>query len=205
MKNISLILFNLLVFVSVSAAQKNYQAILDSNTVFRNQINKEYRDSATSPLTNRDRQRFEGLPFFPVDTAFYVVAQFEKAKKARSFKMKTTTSRRPVYEKFGVATFEIKGKTYDLNIYQSQALKKKQGLENYLFLPFKDLSNGETTYGGGRFIDLKIPDGDTIIIDFNKAYNPYCVYNHIYSCPIPPKDNFLNVAIEAGVKHSEND
>lgn len=204
MKNIFLVLL-LIVVPSVVIAQKNYQAILDSNTVFRNHINKEYSDSATSPLTNRDRQRFKGLPFFEVDTAFYVVAHFEKSKKARSFKMKTTTSRRPVYEKFGFATFEIKGKIYSLNIYQSQTLKKKQGLENYLFLPFTDLSNGETTYGGGRFIDLKIPVGDTIIIDFNKAYNPYCVYNHIYSCPIPPKENFLDIAVEAGVKYTSKD
>ena len=74
--------------------------------------------------------------------------------------------------------------------------------ENFLFLPFKDLSNGKSSYGGGRFIDLEMPlsNSKTIIIDFNKAYNPYCAYNHKFSCPIPPKENNLNIDILAGVK-----
>ncbi len=73
--------------------------------------------------------------------------------------------------------------------------------ENYLFLPFTDLTNGNGTYGGGRYIDLEIPKGDTMVIDFNKSYNPYCAYNGKYSCPIPPKENDLNIAIKAGVKN----
>ena len=73
---------------------------------------------------------------------------------------------------------------------------------NYLFLPFNDNTNGKTSYGGGRFIDLEIPEAGskTIVIDFNKSYNPYCAYNHKYSCPIPPSENNLNVEISAGVK-----
>jgi uncharacterized protein (DUF1684 family) len=69
-----------------------------------------------------------------------------------------------------------------------------------LFLPFLDNTNGDTTYGGGRYIDLRIPEGDTIEIDFNKAYNPYCAYNSRYSCPIVPRENYLDTNIEAGVK-----
>ena len=74
--------------------------------------------------------------------------------------------------------------------------------ENYLFLPFNDTSNGKTTYGGGRFIDLEIPEkgSKTISIDFNKAYNPLCAYNHKYSCPIPPAENNLSIEIPVGVK-----
>ena len=71
---------------------------------------------------------------------------------------------------------------------------------DYLFLPFTDLTNGEATYAGGRYIDLAIPDGDTLIIDFNKSYNPYCAYNKKYSCPIVPKVNHLEIDINAGVK-----
>ena len=63
------------------------------------------------------------------------------------------------------------------------------------------MTNGEKTYQGGRFIDIRIPDGDSVFIDFNKAYNPYCAYNTDYSCPIPPKENDLNVRIMAGVKY----
>ena len=114
--------------------------------------------------------------------------------------MKTSTSRRPVYEKYGDAVFEIDGKTYTLSIYQNHELLNIVGYRDYLFLPYTDLTNGEETYGGGRYIGLRIPKGDTIVIDFNKSYHPLCAYNHDYSCPIPPKENHLEVRIEAGVK-----
>ena len=70
---------------------------------------------------------------------------------------------------------------------------------NHLFIPFNDITNGVETYDAGRYIDLEIPKGDTIIIDFNKAYNPYCAYNDGYSCPIPPEENNLEVEVKAGV------
>ena len=72
--------------------------------------------------------------------------------------------------------------------------------KNYIFLPFTDMSNGKTSYEGGRYIDLEVPKGDELIIDFNQAYNPYCAYNPKFSCPIPPKRNHLDTFIEAGVK-----
>jgi uncharacterized protein (DUF1684 family) len=78
-----------------------------------------------------------------------------------------------------------------------------EGLEDYLFLPFLDDTNGETTYGGGRYIDLRIPKGDSMEIDFNRAYNPYCVYNDKYSCPIVPRDNYIDLKVEAGLKMFE--
>ena len=76
---------------------------------------------------------------------------------------------------------------------------KREGLEDYLFLPFIDDTNGEESYGGGRYIDLRIPEGDTIVIDFNKSYNPYCAYNDKYSCPIVPRINYLALEVRAGV------
>jgi len=79
-------------------------------------------------------------------------------------------------------------------------LKEDEGYEDYLFLPFTDATNGNETYGGGRYIDLSIPNGDQIVIDFNKAYNPYCTYNKKYSCPIVPSQNALDIEIFAGVK-----
>ena len=69
-----------------------------------------------------------------------------------------------------------------------------------MFLPFSDETNGIESYGGGRYIDLRIPEGNTLIIDFNSAYNPYCAYNDKYSCPIVPRENYLRTRIEAGVK-----
>ena len=80
---------------------------------------------------------------------------------------------------------------------------QQEKYRDYLFLPFTDNTNGEQTYTGGRYIDLSIPDGDTIVVDFNKAYNPYCAYNKKYSCPIVPSVNNLDTEIRAGVKAFE--
>ena len=117
--------------------------------------------------------------------------------------MKTSTERLPMYVKYGIATFKIDGKQFSLSIFQNIELVKREGFENYLFLPFTDLTSGVETYGGGRYIDLEKTDSGNIIIDFNKAYNPYCAYSHKYSCPVPPVENDLKVEIRAGVKAFE--
>jgi uncharacterized protein (DUF1684 family) len=87
-----------------------------------------------------------------------------------------------------------------LNLYKNTTPYDDPELKDYLFLPFTDWTSGDGSYGGGRFLDAYIPEGDIILLDFNKAYNPYCAYNSGYSCPIPPKENDLDVRIEAGVK-----
>ena len=89
-------------------------------------------------------------------------------------------------------------------MYQSFPVSQDPEYIDYLFLPFTDLTSGDGSYGGGRFLDTTIPKGDTIVLDFNKAYNPYCAYNSAYSCPIPPKENDLLVRVEAGVKAFEH-
>lgn len=114
--------------------------------------------------------------------------------------MKTNTTRTPEYVKYGELHFDLQGRRFLLNIYQNIELIKTEGYEDYLFLPFSDETNGVETYGGGRYIDAAIPEGDSLTIDFNKAYNPYCAYNEKYSCPIVPRQNYLNTRIEAGVK-----
>ena len=188
------------VFIA-QAQTKDYETILTEIETFQIDLNAEFSDPEETPLTADDFDVFMGLPFYPIDTAFYVVAKFERATDAQPFEMKTTTARRPVYELYGIATFVIHGEMFQLQIFQNHKLRETEEYKDYLFLPFTDLTSGEETYPGGRFIDLKIPDGDTIVIDFNKAYNPLCAYNHKYSCPIPPPENFLDVAIEAGVKY----
>ena len=106
----------------------------------------------------------------------------------------------PVYKPYGKLKFKIDGKKYKLTLYQNVELTKREGYEDYLFLPFNDMTNGVESYGGGRYLDMKIGDLDFPVIDFNYCYNAYCAYNHKYSCPIPPDENYLKVRIEAGVK-----
>ncbi len=171
---------------------------------FRDELNKEYADSITSPLLKEDLLNFKGLKYYPVNKSFKVEAKFFRTPDELPFKMKTSTNRTPEYLKFGDVEFNLKGEIIKVPIYQSIKLKEKEEYKDYLFLPFRDLTSGKNSYGGGRYIDLKIPEGETIIIDFNKAYNPYCAYNHKYSCVVPPAENFINVKVKAGVKKYGN-
>lgn len=191
-----LILF--LVLSIVSCSEKK-QPIL-GETEFQKKMNADFKDASKSPLKLKDRKNFRGLDFFKFDSTYVVQATFEKTPDEIPFKMKTTTDRMPMYVKYGIATFELKGKEHQLNIYQSLDLMEDEGFEDYLFLPFLDTTNGETTYGGGRYLDCELPENGKIKIDFNKAYNPYCAYNEIYSCPIVPRENYIQVKVEAGVK-----
>ncbi len=167
---------------------------------FQKKLNAEFTDSITSPLLPKDLKEFKGLYFFSIDTNYVVKAKFFKSKNQKTFKMKTTGDRTPTYRKFGELHFELDGQKLVLNVYQNIELLRNPKYKDYLFLPFSDETNGKETYIGGRYIDLKIPKTDTIILDFNQAYNPYCAYNYKYSCPIVPLENDLKVAINAGVK-----
>ena len=170
------------------------------DTEFQREINSEYKDATTSPLKDKDRKNFKGLEFFEFDSTYVVNANLKRTPNSEWFKMQTTTSRVSDERIYGILTFQLKGKTYNLNVYQGKDLMTTEGYEDYLFLPFLDNTNGEDSYGGGRYIDLRIPKGNELIIDFNKAYNPFCAYNEKYSCPIVPRENYVDIEIRAGVK-----
>ncbi|UWX55812.1 DUF1684 domain-containing protein [Maribacter litopenaei] len=163
-------------------------------------LNDEFKDPEESPLPDRFRKDFNGLDFFAPDTNYVVEAEFIRTPDAIPFLMPTTTDRQSEEVVYAKVRFEINGKPFNLEVYQNSELMKKEGYEDYLFLPFTDLTNGEETYGGGRYMDLRIPNGSTIILDFNKSYNPYCAYNKKYSCPLVPSVNHLDTKVLAGVK-----
>lgn len=172
----------------------------ETSLEYQNNLNKEFAIKKESPLTEEDFLTFKSLDFYEINTKFIVEAKFKKSENEKVFEMKTSTTRLPKYLKYGELLFKIDNLDYKLNIYQNIDLIKKEGYEDYLFLPFSDLTCGNQSYIGGRYIDLQIPKSDKILIDFNKAYNPYCAYNHKYSCPIVPLENDLKVSILAGVK-----
>ncbi|WP_373074977.1 DUF1684 domain-containing protein [Zeaxanthinibacter enoshimensis] len=167
--------------------------------LFQQEMNQQFRDPETSPLPDRYRADFETLDFYEPDTNFRVFARLERTPDAIPFSMPTTTDRLALEVVYGIAYFELDGEPYQLEVYQ-EAGTGDEADTSYLFLPFTDLTNGEETYSGGRYLDLDIPEGDSLLIDFNKAYNPYCVYNKKYSCPIVPKVNHLDKAIRAGIR-----
>jgi uncharacterized protein (DUF1684 family) len=114
--------------------------------------------------------------------------------------MKTTTTRLPEYTKYGEVHFELDGEQYILEVYQSPEISSRPGYEDYLFIPFTDLTNGDETYDVGRYLEFSIPSSEEVVVDFNLCYNPYCSYSARYSCPIPPEANRLGIPIKAGEK-----
>lgn len=193
-----LFILSLLLFSAFVSAQDSIR--VSESKAAQIKLNEEFSNPETTILEPEDFKNFHGLEFYPIDEKFIVEAKFIRTPNEKPFLMPTTTSRLPEYVKYGEAHFSIEGKDFVLNFFKSTEPYDEPGYEDYLFLPFTDLTSGDGSYGGGRFLDQQIPEGETIIIDFNKAYNPYCAYSARYSCPIPPKENDLLIKIEAGVK-----
>ncbi len=184
--------FLILIAFSSSTDAQNYRARL-----------KKYRtEYITRHEVVPDSSR-NYLRFFPVKKTYRVIASFEKINGSTWFNLPTSSGRTKAYRKYGRIQFKIRGKVQELFLYQAQALLENPVHWDLLFLPFTDASSGVDSYAGGRYLDLKIADikNQKVEIDFNKAYNPYCAYvEGKYSCPIPPKENQLAVAIRAGEK-----
>jgi len=142
------------------------------------------------------------LRFFEPNERYRVRCAFARTQDAVPFDLPTYSGGTRPYVKYGELHFNWKGLTHTLAVYQSLRLRNTPGLAQHLFLPFNDLTNGESTYGGGRYIDLTVQDveSEKVFLDFNRCYNPWCCYSDGYSCPIPPAENKLGIAIEAGEK-----
>lgn len=182
-----------------SYAQTNAELIAEIEK-HQSEENEAFANSETSILEKKDLEHFEELEFYPIDLKYRVNAKFIRTPNEKPFKMQTTTDRLPEYVKYGEAHFTIDGHQLQLNVYKSTSEPKDPEYKDYLFIPFTDYTSGDGSYGGGRYVDAWIPEGDVLVIDFNKAYNPYCAYSKRYSCPIPPRENDLRIRIEAGVK-----
>ncbi|MFL2609982.1 MAG: DUF1684 domain-containing protein [Flavobacteriaceae bacterium] len=194
------ILLSIVIIFSFSCREeKRYQDV--NLTEYQRQVNNYFKDASVSPLKPKDLKNFQGLDFFEFDSIYVVKAKIEETKESLPFKMKTTTDIPADVRKYADLFFQISDKEFELSVYENLEYEGVEGYENYLFLPFLDETNEDETYGGGRYLDLFLNGTDSIIIDFNKAYNPKCVYDENFSCPIVPRKNFLNTRIEAGVKN----
>lgn len=191
----------LMIFPCTLYAQRDSVALVNKIRAFQKDLNKEYHDKSTSPLKPEDLKKFEEHHFFPINLDYAVDAQLTLTPNSPFVPMKATGSIVQEYRTFAIAHFQLHGKTYSLPLYQSKSLMNNPEYIDYLFVPFTDLTTGNQTYGGGRYLELRIPkEGNVVIINFNLAYNPYCAYNEKYSCPLVPGENDLPVAILAGVK-----
>ncbi|GAA4159296.1 DUF1684 domain-containing protein [Chryseobacterium ginsenosidimutans] len=171
---------------------------------FQKELNEEYLNPKETPLRGDNFTNFKAHPFFPINSKYRVTAKVVKTENAEPFELPTSSGKTKSYKEYGKATFELDGNSYTLTLYQSLALIKQKKYKDYLFLPFRDATNEKETYGGGKYMDLTIPKGNTIVLDFNKSYQPYCAYNaYDYNCPIVPEENKLPVEIRAGVMYED--
>ncbi|MCY0977914.1 DUF1684 domain-containing protein [Chryseobacterium wangxinyae] len=200
------ILFLLLLFPLLVFSQKNKQQSKEIQEIkkFQSDLNKEYLDPKETPLRDDNFAKFKKHPFFPIDLKYRVTAKFRKTENPQPFDLPTSSGKLKSYQEFGKASFDLDGKSHSLTIYQSLDLMKKEEYKDYLFLPFRDKTNNRETYGGGKYMDLKIPEGNTIVLDFNQSYQPFCAYNaYDYNCPIVPEENKLAAEIRAGVMYED--
>ena len=144
-----------------------------------------------SPLTDEQRRSFTGLRYFDPDPSFHYEVTLERAAPGPSEEIQTSTG--DAQQLFRAGTLRFRVGTADVSL-----VAFEQGDE--LFIPFRDSTSGEETYGAGRYLEAHPLGGDRYDLDFNAAYNPYCAYNENWSCPLPPRENWLTVAIRAGEK-----
>ena len=177
------------------------------NKKFMEEIAQERRDKDSfmrldeqSPLSPEQKEQFTGLKYFEPDPAWRVEAKIEENEQKELLTLPTSDNKQKPFKKWGYAVFNKDGQEYRLLLLKAAYGEAEEGL----FLPFFDATSANETYGAGRYLDLEMPGGNTITIDFNKAYNPYCAYSDKYSCPFPPKENNLPIAVRAGEKTFEN-
>ncbi len=194
MKKIPLLIFIIFCW-QLSPAQKT-NAYTDLISTYQ----KKY--VATHEVVKLSNKKY--FRFFTADEKYKVRCNFESSTDTATVIMKTSGTKIPQkdFVRYGKLSFTINDTSLTLTVYRSKALQNNPQYGGYLFIPFTDVTSGGETYGSGRYIDIFTTDIKNNIaeIDFNKAYNPYCAYSKDYNCPIPPRENYLPVAIKAGEK-----
>lgn len=175
------------------------QSYSDSILQFRRHYAEELLADKRAPLKH---SQINSLAFFTPDHKYCVWADFTETPGSKPFLVQTHSGKQKPFREYGKLTFSIHDTLLTLHVYQIVDLLNDAAHKDDLFIPFNDLTNYETTYAGGRYIDLttnNISNG-RVLLDFNKCYNPYCAYADGYSCPIPPSENYLHIPIRAGEK-----
>lgn len=195
---VSKLLTSILAFCCVVLSSKG-QYNADSVRMARQLKLEQLAKDPGSPLGAEDIRH---LHYYDPDSTFRVHARIERLHNEPSFRMPTSDGTSKEYVRYAKVRFSIQGKAGELTLYRSQDLFVNPLYRDHLFLPFTDETNGDETYGAGRYIDLSVTDirNGVVTIDFNHAYNPYCAYSSGYRCPVPPAENNLAMAIRAGEK-----
>jgi len=165
----------------------------------RKEIDKKLKKE-DKPLLPEHRKQFKGLDYFSIQLKYRVLASFERTEAADTIGMKTNKKWLPKYAGYGILTFIIDSVNYSLHAYQNVKQAEQDWYDGELFIPFMDKTSGVQTNEHGRVMEFSVAESeqDEIILDFNKAFNPYCRYNPRYTCPFPPEENHLKIEILAG-------
>lgn len=176
----------------------------ESPEVYLEKIEKErerqfkfIRFNIESPLNEIQKQNFKALTFYEINPSYRIKAKLIPVESKKMREVPLTDGSKEKYIEHSFAEFELGGKTNRLLLLQSV---KETDMRNF-FLAFADETSGLETYGGGRYMNVRQDGKNSITLDFNLAYNPYCAYNPDYACPLPPKENLLAISIEAGEKN----
>jgi uncharacterized protein (DUF1684 family) len=145
-----------------------------------------------SPPSHEQRHSFEGLSYYPFNPALRLRLDLNRNVPSDEVTVDTSTGESQAYRRAGTVRFAVEGEQAELTLYR--------GMDGDLFLPLRDATSGEETYGAGRYLEPLMLDDGRVLIDFNYLYNPYCAYNDAWSCPLPPRENWLTVPIRAGEK-----
>lgn len=182
----------LLLFVTINSSAQEKDPYYDSIKAYQ----KNYIETH-EVIKKKDSKYFR---FFPINSDYNINCSFEKINDSIGFTMNTSAGTLQHYLKYGMLRFYISGTACSLFVYRSSTLMKNEKYKDYLFVPFTDITTGDESYGSGRYLEFYIPEikENSLQLDFNKAYNPYCAYASGYHCPLPPKENNLPVAIRAG-------
>ncbi len=164
----------------------------------RRSKDEAFRSEPWSPVPQSERRHFQGLLYFPADIAWVLTAKVTPVGRAEPFEMATST---------GEPRLQVRAARLDIQTPAGPATlfayKDAGGARtSTLFLPFRDATSGKETYGAGRYLDLEETGHSKIEVDFNLAYSPYCAYSEAYSCPLPPAENWLKIAVTAGEKYA---
>ncbi len=172
------------------------------DSIYYSRLDKyqEFINPETSRLNTKEIENLHKFNYFDPDIHYRIISDFVVDTTIPVFEMKTSTDRKPEYRTYGYLDFVLNDTVYRLTAYQNMKYKDHDVYGGSLFIPFKDLTNSNTTYEAGRYIDIPIPNTNKVIVDFNGAYNPYCAYYDRWSCPLVPFENHLNTQIPVGEK-----
>jgi hypothetical protein len=172
---------------------------------YRERKDEEFGVPHSSPLGPEARREFDGLDYFEPDPDYRVEATIELDESDETVPMETTADGEELYERAARLRFVLPDQRGETDEHTLVGYRRVDQSDGSLFVPFRDKTTGQQTYPGGRYMELhydgQLESGFTFTLDFNLAHNPFCAYSEAYECPLPPQENWLEIAIPAGERY----